>query len=193
MKNAKLVCALPVTAGVLLVILGLFAILAPALVVKILPITLGLFVLAFGVYELTTGYRKRAAEPLFLPRCVQGIASVAVGLVLVLNRKLSVMFLGVVLGFWGIVSGVISLRMTAQYRKQNLPGSYWDGVLKIVLGCVMLAFPFGGMAAWTAVLGWFALFAGICALVSSYFLYKMTKAAALEISVKTSFSNSDDL
>lgn len=173
MKLTKYLKTVPVLVGVALVALGLVAIIAPRTVVKVLPLLLGLVVLILGLYELFTGFDKSAGLNLLgMPRFLQGVINIAVGAVLVFNRSLSVMFLGVVLGLWGIISGGISLRTAFAWRKKGARASLWDGFLKIVIGVVMLAFPFGGMAAWAAVLGWFSLFAGISVLISAYFFHR---------------------
>ena len=167
---------IPILAGLVLTALGLLAMLFPSHVVKVLPMVLGVAVLGLGIYELCTGVEKNAdTNVLGMPRFLQALVNLAVGLVLVLNRSVSVAFLGVVLGLWSIISGILSVRAAWLYRTTYLRTSYFDGAFKIIIGVLMLLRPFGTMAAWTAVLGWFTLFVGISVLVSAFYISKASE------------------
>ncbi|MEG2286643.1 MAG: DUF308 domain-containing protein, partial [Ruthenibacterium sp.] len=138
-------------------------------VVQILPLLLGLVLLALGLWDSYNGFCSGGKTPLGLPRFAQGILDIMVAMVLILNRGVSVAFLGVVLGLWAAISGLISVRMAWGVRHTYGVPAFIDGGLKLVVGLFMMARPFGGMKAWVAMLGVFAVFTGISIVISTFY------------------------
>ena len=91
---------LPLAGGALLCVLGLTALVWPGRVAKILPLCIGAAILGLGLCEVASGFLAKSFLPEYIPgmRKLQGFVNVAVGLVFLLNRTLSLMFIAVVLG-----------------------------------------------------------------------------------------------
>lgn len=168
---------LPLTAGALLCAFGLLAILRPAGVVKILPVCIGAAILTLGVCELAAGFGARGIQP----RAVCGMwrlhggVNCAVGLVFLLNRTLSLIFIAVTLGVWSILFGLLRLRDALQRRAACRPwgGCAADAAAKLAIGAGMLASPLAGMALWTICIGVFFLFAGASVIYSALYLDRL--------------------
>ena len=162
---------IPAVGGALTLLLGTWAAVWPQQAVQLLPILLGLGVLALGACHVSACVREKSlavAGPMGIPHAAQGAADLAVGIVLVANRSVSVTFLGAALGLWAVVCGVLSLRAAWQLRRDPyLRGSVGDGVVKIVVGVLMLLWPFGSMTLWTRLVGVLLMIAGASALVSA--------------------------
>lgn len=163
---------LPVTAGALLCLVGLAALIWPVQVMSILPLVVGLAVLCLGAVELSGTFAMRGKGGREGPPLLQGIASVAVGLVLLFNRRVSLVFMGVVLGLWALVCGALRLRDALSRR---CAGESWgscalDAGLKLALGVFMLLHPIGSMALWTQMIGAFFLIAGGSVIFSALYL-----------------------
>ncbi|MEG2652829.1 MAG: hypothetical protein RSA17_04565, partial [Ruthenibacterium sp.] len=90
----------PLAAGLAISALGVVAAVWSQRVVQILPLLLGLVLLALGLWDSYNGFCSGGKTPLGLPRFAQGILDIMVAMVLILNRGVSVAFLGVVLGLW---------------------------------------------------------------------------------------------
>lgn len=168
MKNFRSIKWLSVTVGAALIALGAVAIIWPQVIVNGLPVLIGIALLCLGVFELVNGVQHRSVTPLGVPVLLQGIVNVAVGCVFLFNSNVSVVFVGVVLGLWAVVSGIVSLRGAFLRRGTGAFGySCVDGALKLLVGLLLVFHPFGGIAAWMVVLGIFFVFVGISVVVSA--------------------------
>lgn len=175
MSDWKRMKWLPVGAGGLLCALGLAALLRPAAVMQLLPILLGLCTLALGVAEVAYRLSLRAAGRQEGPPLLQGAAALAVGLVLLLNRSVSLVFLCVVLALWLAVSAALRVRLAVRQARAGQPfGSLAaDGALKAVLAVFMLLRPVKSMTLWTQVLGAVVLVTGLSVALSALYFDKL--------------------
>ena len=119
MSDWKRMKWLPVGAGALLCVLGLASLLWPAALVRLLPILIGLAVLVLGTAEIAYRLAMRAAGDEGGPPLLQGAAALAVGLVLLLNRDVSMVFMGLVLGLWALVSAGFRIRALVRLRRRR--------------------------------------------------------------------------
>ena len=105
---------LPLAGGALLCVLGLTALVWPGRVAKILPLCIGAAILGLGLCEVASGFLAKSFLPEYIPgmRKLQGFVNVAVGLVFLLNRTLSLMFIAVVLGVVRPASHGAAVRVT---------------------------------------------------------------------------------
>ena len=168
---------LPLTAGALLCAFGLFALLRPAGVAKMLSVCIGAVILTLGVSELAAGFAARNTQPRAVSGAqrLRGGVNVAVGLVFLLNRTLSLIFIAVTLGVWCILFGLMRLRDTLQRRAACRPwgGCAADAAAKLAIGAGMLASPLAGMAVWMIFIGLFFLFAGASVIYSALYLDRL--------------------
>ena len=95
----------------------------------------------------------------------------AVGLVLLLNRDVSMVFMVLVLGLWALASAGFRLYTLAQLRRAGLPwGSVaLDAGLKLLLAVFMLVRPVKTMALWAQLVGVFFLIIGVSVIVSALY------------------------
>lgn len=151
---------LPLAGGALLCVLGLTALVWPGRVAKILPLCIGAAILGLGLCEVASGFLAKSFLPEYIPgmRKLQGFVNVAVGLVFLLNRTLSLMFIAVVLGVWAVAFGALRLRDALRRRASGQPWGCCagDAAVKFAVGIFMLASPLGSMAAWTVMVGLFS-------------------------------------
>ena len=168
---------LPLAGGALLCVLGLTALVWPGRVAKILPLCIGAAILGLGLCEVASGFLAKSFLPEYIPgmRILQGFVNVAVGLVFLLNRTLSLMFIAVVLGVWGVAFGAQRLRDALRRRASGQPWGCCagDAAVKFAVGIFMLASPLGSMAAWTVMVGLFFLFVGASVIFSAVYLDRL--------------------
>ena len=158
---------LPLAGGALLCVLGLTALVWPGRVAKILPLCIGAAILGLGLCEVASGFLAKSFLPEYIPgmRKLQGFVNVAVGLVFLLNRTLSLMFIAVVL----------RLRDALRRRASGQPWGCCagDAAVKFAVGIFMLASPLGSMAAWTVMVGLFFLCVGASVIFSAVYLDRL--------------------
>ena len=168
---------LPLAGGALLCVLGLTALVWPGRVAKILPLCIGAAILGLGLCEVASGFLAKSFLPEYIPgmRKLQGFVNVAVGLVFLLNRTLSLMFIAVVLGVWAVAFGALRLRDALRRRASGQPWGCCagDAAVKFAVGIFMLASPLGSMAAWTVMVGLFFLFVGASVIFSAVYLDRL--------------------
>lgn len=151
-------------AATVLSLLGASALVWPKILMNTLPILIGLTLLIVGVCEILFSVGVKEYESGGSFKMAQGFISLAVGLVFLFKRDVSLVFLGVVLGLWAIISG--ALRLTLALRQRSSGYSSWkmtvvDAILKGIIGTFMMFNPFVGLAAWTMLVGGFLLISGI--------------------------------
>ncbi|MFQ7004276.1 MAG: DUF308 domain-containing protein [Ruthenibacterium lactatiformans] len=97
---------LPLAGGALLCVLGLTALVWPGRVAKILPLCIGAAILGWACARWLQVFWQRAFARVHTRHAqTAGFVNVAVGLVFLLNRTLSLMFIAVVLGVWAVAFG----------------------------------------------------------------------------------------
>lgn len=168
---------LPLTAGALLCLFGLAALAWPKSMVRLLPAAIGIAILVLGACELAAGFAARDAAPRYIAgmRRLHGGVNLAVGLVFLFNRTLSLVFIGVTLGVWALLFGLLRLRDALRRRADCQPwgGCLADAAAKLAIGAAMLASPLGGMAVWTVLVGLFFLFVGASVICSALYLDRL--------------------
>ena len=168
---------LPLTAGALLCVFGLLAALRPASVVKILPVCIGAAILILGIAELAAGFAARGTQPRAVSgtQRLRGGVNTAVGLVFLLNRTLSLVFIAVTLGVWSILFGLLRLRDALRRRAACRPwgGCAADAAAKLAIGAGLLASPLASMALCTILIGLFFLFVGASVIYSALYLDRL--------------------
>lgn len=166
-----------VGASIGLLILGAIVMLFPSFSASLLPLTIGVGVLIYGVFELCLTFAGQGQTALGLPRPVLGVIFIAVALVMIFNRTLSLVYIAVVFGMWSLVSGVMRIRAAfisvEKGRERNF--GCIDGVLRLLLGGLVLIQPFASAVAWSFVLGVFLLCAGVSTLITSLWFRKLTQ------------------
>ena len=100
---------------------------------------------------------------------VEGVVLVALGVAAVLIPVLATLAVTLVLGWILLISGVIGLITT--FRATGVPGFTWSlisGILGVVVGLLLLRWPFQGTLSLTAVLLAFLLIEGIATILYAF-------------------------
>ncbi|MEG0304834.1 MAG: DUF308 domain-containing protein [Oscillospiraceae bacterium] len=151
-----------ILAAAILFILGLTAIVWPRGIMNILPILIGITLLAVGACELAFSFGTKEYKSANSIKLIQGVMSLAVGVVFLLKRDVSIVFLGVVLGLWAIISAALKISLALRQHAVGYPcrGTIVEAAVKGIIGLFMMFNPFVGLAAWTMVIGIFFIVAG---------------------------------
>lgn len=165
---------LPLSAGVLLCGLGAASLLRPAWMAGIVPLCVGTAILILGGCEVGVGIAAKGHMPRYIAGMhrLRGAVNIAVGLVFLLNRALSLLFVAVTLGLWAAAFGFLRLYDALHRRKAGAPwrGCAADAAVKIGVGVGMLVSPIGSMTVWMVIVGIFFLIVGVSVIVSALFL-----------------------
>lgn len=162
--------------GIIAILFGVLTFIWPGITILSLAILWGAYALVDGVMALVTAFKSGNAET--SSRWWMALA----GLVGVLAGVLTFMFpLGTALGLliflaaWLVVGGV--LQIVGAIRLREVIDNEWllgfVGLLSILLGFSLVAFPIAGLASVAWMIGAFAIVAGVSYIMLSFRLKKL--------------------
>jgi uncharacterized membrane protein HdeD (DUF308 family) len=130
-----------VAEGVILIVLGLLAVLAPFVAGVATTLFIGWLFLFAGVSGLIFTYRQRAA-PGFWWALLSSAVAVLAGLALIANPLVGLFSLTVVLIAYFLVDGILTILLGLEYR-QDLSGRWgWivvNGVIDLILAAIIIS------------------------------------------------------
>jgi uncharacterized membrane protein HdeD (DUF308 family) len=165
--------------GVLAVIFGLYALFAPASALLALVFVYGFYAIMDGVAALILGVRNRRNSH-WGWHVVQGVVSLLAGLVALFWPGPTVLALVLIIGVWSIVRGAAEIVEAVTARRMGSSSWGWllaGGVVGILFGIVLIAFPGAGALVLLWTIGWFALVLGVVYIVGAFRLRRAAKAA----------------
>lgn len=150
--------------GILSILFGIMTFIWPGLTILSLTILWGAFALVDGVMALTTAYKSTSAPSSnrwWL--ALAGVVGVLAGLLTFLFPLGTSLGLLIFLAAWLVVAGVLqiigAIRLREQIDNEWLLGLV--GLLSVLLGISLVAFPGSGLVSVAWLIGAFAIIAGV--------------------------------
>jgi uncharacterized membrane protein HdeD (DUF308 family) len=136
--------------GLLLVVLGVFAIAAPGLATLAVSLTVGWLLVFGGAFGLIAVFSSGTGVPGFWWNLLTSIVYLLAGIVLLARPIEGVLTLTIILAAYLIAGGIIRIMLAFSYRSEIPGGWVWmliSGIVDLVLAfLIMSGFP--GTAAW---------------------------------------------
>ena len=155
--------------GVLAILVGTFAILAPAATLIALVMIFAAYSLVDGVFAIVLAIRGARKHERWGWLAFNGVVSIAAAAVAILFPGPTIVVFAILFAAWAIVSGSASVAAGLSLGKSH--GRWWliaGGVITVLLG-VWAIFDLGlGMLALSYLFGFQALFAGFTLLALAY-------------------------
>ncbi|HRN18882.1 MAG TPA: DUF308 domain-containing protein [Trueperaceae bacterium] len=155
--------------GVVGLLFGVAALVWPALTLTVLLALFAAFTLVDGAFALVAVLFGRA-EGRWWVQLVEGLISIAAGLVTLAVPGLTAVAFVLVVAAWAVLSGIFRIVMAIRLRKEI--DNEWllalGGVLSLVLGIVFFARPGVGILSMVWVLGLYALLFGLTLIVLGF-------------------------
>lgn len=135
--------------AVIALVLGLTGLFFPGASLLTIAIVFGVYLIAVGVYRLTSAFTPGAASgPVRLFTGLIGVLVLITGIMALSNPFGTIFALGVVIGIGWILEGVAHLALLSSSRSGRKPWQLVVGaIVDIVAGIVMLILPGSGVAA----------------------------------------------
>ena len=149
--------------GLLAIAFGVLAFVAPVWGVAILVALFGAWALIDGVTNTWTGIRTRNVDRNWWLAILEGLVSVAVGLIAFAAPGFAAEILVLLIGIWAIVTGVFQIWAAIRMR-ERIRGEFWlglAGVASILFGVILLVFPAAGALALVWLIGSGAIATGV--------------------------------
>jgi uncharacterized membrane protein HdeD (DUF308 family) len=155
--------------GVLGVIFGLIALILPFATILALVLLFSAYMLVDGLFSTIAAVRATRGRERWGLLALQGVASIAAGVIAFLWPGITVVAFVWLLAAWAIVTGCLLLG--AAFRIDIKDGRWWlalGGFAALAYGALMIAAPLIGAVVLTWWLGAFALVLGVALLVLAF-------------------------
>lgn len=140
--------------GIAAIIFGVLTLLLPGITLAALILLFGAYALVDGVFALVAAARGRDETQPWWALVIEGVLSIAAGIVTFAWPGLTTLVLFYVIGSWAIITGVLEIVAAVRLRKE-MKGEVWlalSGALSIAFGLLVYLFPVAGALAlvlWT--------------------------------------------
>jgi uncharacterized membrane protein HdeD (DUF308 family) len=165
--------------GVLAILFGVLAWLQPAITLKVLILTFGVYALADGVIGAWSAVSGRNTEKYWWAMLLWALVSVVAGILAFTAPALTAAALLLYIGFWAIAAGVMQIVTGIRLRKE-IQGEWLmmlGGLASVLFGIVVLARPGVGALAMLWVIGFYAVFFGAVLFALALKLRRVSAAA----------------
>jgi len=149
--------------GVVGLVFGIVAFAWPGVTIAALVIIFGAYAIVDGVTNLVHGLTKTPTHGRSVAMALQGVVGIAAGILTFIWPGVTALALVFFIGAWAIVTGVLEIAAAIRLRKA-IKGEWMlalSGLLSIVFGGLVLAFPGAGAVGIAWVLGVYAAAAGM--------------------------------
>ena len=168
--------------GIFAILFGLLTWFVPGIALLTLVFMFGFYAVADGVFNIAAAFsRSRSAgrEPHWWALLIQGVLSIIAGCLAFFIPGLTALALVYLIGGWAIATGVLSIVAAVRLRK-HITGEWvmvLSGVLSIIFGVLLFAFPGPGALAVLIWIGAYAVVFGIMLISLGVRLRKIARGA----------------
>jgi uncharacterized membrane protein HdeD (DUF308 family) len=177
---AKAVWWLVLLRGIFMVIFGIIALVSPGIALLTLVWLFGFYAILDGISAIMIGIRSRG-EPHWVWMIVQGVVSVLAGVIALAWPGVTALALLFVVAFWAIMLGIGEIGGAFASHKRGSHAWGWTlaaGILNVVFGVVLLAWPASGILALVWLVGIFTLAGGLALILLAFRVRSATKSSA---------------
>ncbi len=156
--------------GILAIILGIIALAQPAAALVGLTIWLGAYFLVDGVVSLFHGFGEQPEGRSRWPLVIWGVIGILAGITIFTNPFASVLTIGVLIGIWAIIFGVMEI-VTGIRMREAIDNEFWlilGGLASVIFGILMMTNVLAGLLAVAWVIGIWALVLGVTLVLLSF-------------------------
>ena len=162
--------------GAIAFVFGLTALLWPGMTLVMLVLLFGVYALLDGIVTLALGTRNLVREHGWVV-FLEGCAGVGLGLAVLLWTRVAAELLVLLIALWAIATGVLELIAAVRLRRE-LPEEMLlgvAGIVSVLLGLAILAWPRTGAVALVIMLGSYAAIFGASMLFQALRLRKIQR------------------
>ncbi|HEX5809067.1 MAG TPA: HdeD family acid-resistance protein [Anaerolineales bacterium] len=160
--------------GVMAILFGMAAFLMPGIAWLSLILLFGVYAVVDGVFAMLSGVISSKYSPRWWVFLLEGIVSVAAGVIALLRPDLAGTVLILLIAAWAVVTGILEIAAAIRLRREitNEWMLGFGGFVSIVLGVVLFLQPTAGGLIITLMIGVYALIFGILLVVLGFRLRK---------------------
>jgi uncharacterized membrane protein HdeD (DUF308 family) len=174
MMNLTRTWWLVVLRGLLAILFGVTALFWPGLTWLVLMLMFGIYAMVDGAFAMLSGLVRSRYSPRWWVFLLEGLISVAAGVIALARPGLAGFALLVVIAAWAILTGILEIAAAIRLRRElsNEWMLTFGGFLSIVFGILVLFQPAAGGLVITLMIGAYALVFGILLVALGFRLRK---------------------
>jgi uncharacterized membrane protein HdeD (DUF308 family) len=149
--------------GVLAILFGVLAFFAPTYGIAILVGLFAAWAIIDGVGNLIAGIRTRGQDRSWWLEVLEGLVSVAAGVIAILLPDYAAQVLVLIIAAWAVLTGAIEIVMAIRLRRV-IDNEVWmalAGAASILFGVILVLFPAAGALSLVWLIGSFAIAFGV--------------------------------
>jgi uncharacterized membrane protein HdeD (DUF308 family) len=162
--------------GLVAVLFGIAAFLWPGITLWVLVALFGAYALVDGIFALFAAFTRDVERRRWWALLFEGLVGIAVGVLTFIWPGLTAFGLLYLIAFWAIVTGVFevitAVRLRHEIRDEWLMALI--GVLSIVFGFLLVAFPLTGALSVVWIIGAYALVIGVVMIALAFKLRSLS-------------------
>jgi uncharacterized membrane protein HdeD (DUF308 family) len=149
--------------GTLGIVIGILAFLWPGLTIAVVVGIFALYALIDGITNLMLGLTRSPRQERSWPMALQGLVGIAAGILTLIWPGITALALVLCIAAWAAVTGI--LEIAAAIRLRRVITGEWllmlSGILSVVFGALVFAFPLAGAVSIAWILGAYAFASGV--------------------------------
>jgi uncharacterized membrane protein HdeD (DUF308 family) len=148
--------------GGVAVLFGLIALVWPDITLEALILLFGAYALVDGVFAIVSAVRHSEDRQDWWSLLVEGIVGIAIGIIAFVWPDLTALALLYLIAVWAVITGVLDIVAAVRLR-QAIEGEWLlglSGLMSVILGLLLVAFPGSGAVAIVWLIGAFAIAVG---------------------------------
>lgn len=168
--------------GMLAIAFGVLAFFAPGIGIAMLVGLFAAWALIDGATSLYTGIRTRETDRSWWLEVLEGIVSIAAGVIALLFPVLAAEVLVIIIGVWAVVTGVFQIWAAIRLR-ERIKGEFWlglAGVASILFGVILFVYPAAGALSLVWLIGSFAIVFGVFLIILGWRLRTIDEMAKVD-------------
>ncbi len=149
--------------GIAAIVFGIFAFVWPGVTGFALVVLFGAYAFVDGVFALIAAIRAAEAHERWWPLAVAGLIGIAIAAVVFFDWRLAAAALYFTIAVWAFLTGIFEIVAAVELRKA-IEGEWLlilSGILSLLFGALMVAFPAAGVLTVIWLIGLYALLAGV--------------------------------
>jgi uncharacterized membrane protein HdeD (DUF308 family) len=166
--------------GVAAIVFGVLVLMWPGATVIALTAFIAAYALVDGIVVAGSAVRMRAIFDRWWLLLIQGLVSIAFGVLAFINPALSLWYVVISVSLWMLLAGVALFTLGSAQKAMggSAVGPTAAGVACLVLAVLAVAYPGLTVAGVIALIAWFALVIGIVTLSVAFRVRSLVKAVA---------------
>lgn len=164
--------------GLLVLLLGVFAMMDPELASDIFFMLIGAMVLLQGIFAIIGAFTVKAQDPMWVLLLIGGLVSVILGSITLFWPDVTKVILIWLVGFWALIVGTVMLVYAIKVRRQEVAGKGVQSVLGIIgiaFGLIALVWPKDTINTLVWIIGLMAVLFGILFMIVGFMVRSRQK------------------